>query len=179
MLANYPFHHWRERDNFRTACKFSQAAMKLPERRTTCYYQYSPRNRQEELPMRCGLASVLTCSRWPAAGDRPARRWSSTRRWTPSSPPPIFERFTAASGIAVLPKFDAESTKTVGLAEAILAESGRPRCDVFWNNEILHTCGWSGGPAGSLPAADAEQYPAAYRDRRRATGTVSPPGRGS
>jgi len=52
---------------------------------------------------------------------------------------PIFEDFTRETGIAVRPKFDTESTKTVGLAEAILAERNRPRCDVFWNNEILHT----------------------------------------
>lgn len=52
---------------------------------------------------------------------------------------PIFGEFTAQTGVTVLPKFDTESTKTVGLAEAILAERSRPRCDVFWNNEILHT----------------------------------------
>ncbi|MGD0653907.1 MAG: extracellular solute-binding protein [Thermoguttaceae bacterium] len=52
---------------------------------------------------------------------------------------PIFDDFTAAAGIVVRPKFDAESTKTVGLAEAIMAERNRPRCDVFWNNEILNT----------------------------------------
>lgn len=52
---------------------------------------------------------------------------------------PIFRDFTAATGIAVRPKFDTESTKTVGLAEAIMAERNRPRCDVFWNNEILNT----------------------------------------
>lgn len=52
---------------------------------------------------------------------------------------PIFDDFTAATGIAVRPKFDSESTKTVGLAEAVLAERNRPRCDVFWNNEILNT----------------------------------------
>ena len=52
---------------------------------------------------------------------------------------PILSDFAAQTGIDVRPKFDVESTKTVGLAEAILAESERPRCDVFWNNEILHT----------------------------------------
>ena len=52
---------------------------------------------------------------------------------------PIFDDFTAATGITVRPKFDTESTKTVGLTEAILAERKRPRCDLFWNNEILHT----------------------------------------
>jgi len=52
---------------------------------------------------------------------------------------PILADFSAASGIVALPKFDAESTKTVGLTEAIRRERDRPRCDVFWNNEILHT----------------------------------------
>jgi iron(III) transport system substrate-binding protein len=39
----------------------------------------------------------------------------------------------------VRPKYDTESTKTVGLVQAILAERERPRCDLFWNNEILNT----------------------------------------
>ncbi|HZL87517.1 MAG TPA: extracellular solute-binding protein [Pirellulaceae bacterium] len=52
---------------------------------------------------------------------------------------PILEDFERESGIVVRPKYDVESTKTVGLASAILAEKNRPRCDVFWNNEILHT----------------------------------------
>jgi iron(III) transport system substrate-binding protein len=52
---------------------------------------------------------------------------------------PILAEFTTNSGIAVWPKFDTESTKSVGLAQAIMAESDRPRCDVFWNNEILNT----------------------------------------
>ena len=52
---------------------------------------------------------------------------------------PIFAGFTEETSIDVLPKFDTESTKTVGLAQAILAERDRPRCDVFWNNEILNT----------------------------------------
>lgn len=52
---------------------------------------------------------------------------------------PILNQFAETSGVQVLPKFDTESTKTVGLAEAIFAERDRPRCDVFWNNEVLHT----------------------------------------
>jgi len=52
---------------------------------------------------------------------------------------PIFAQFTRATGISVRAKFDTEATKTVGLAEAIRAERKRPRCDLFWNNEILHT----------------------------------------
>ncbi len=52
---------------------------------------------------------------------------------------PIFDDFTRETGIAVLPKFDIESTKTVGLVQTILEERERPRCDVFWNNEVLNT----------------------------------------
>ena len=36
-------------------------------------------------------------------------------------------------------KFDVESTKTVGLVNQIIAEQKSPVCDVFWNNEIMHT----------------------------------------
>ena len=52
---------------------------------------------------------------------------------------PILNRFEQGSGITVLPKYDVESTKTVGLTQAIIGEAKRPRCDVFWNNEILNT----------------------------------------
>ena len=53
---------------------------------------------------------------------------------------PILEEFEAKSGVKTLPKFDVESNKTLGLTQAIIAESAeRPRCDVFWNNEILNT----------------------------------------
>lgn len=37
------------------------------------------------------------------------------------------------------PKFDVESTKTIGLVNRIMAEQDRVVCDVFWNNEVLHT----------------------------------------
>jgi iron(III) transport system substrate-binding protein len=52
---------------------------------------------------------------------------------------PIFAQFTQKTGIAVRAKYDAESTKTVGLTEAIISERARPRCDLFWNNEVIHT----------------------------------------
>lgn len=52
---------------------------------------------------------------------------------------PIFAAFTRQTGIEVKAKYDTESTKTVNLANAIIAERDRPRCDLFWNNEALHT----------------------------------------
>ncbi len=77
---------------------------------------------------------------------------------------PIFADFSKSTGIVVLPKFDAESTKTVGLANAIAEEADRPRCDVFWNNEILLTVRL--GRQGLLDVYRpkiAERYPAMYR----------------
>ena len=52
---------------------------------------------------------------------------------------PILERYEAQSGVPVRPKFDVEANKTLGLTQEIIAEAGLPRCDVFWNNEILNT----------------------------------------
>ena len=52
---------------------------------------------------------------------------------------PILQAFENETGIKVRAKYDVESTKTIGLVNAIIQEQQRPRCDVFWNNEILHT----------------------------------------
>jgi len=35
--------------------------------------------------------------------------------------------------------FDVEASKTLGLVTRIEQESAQPKCDVFWNNEIMHT----------------------------------------
>lgn len=54
---------------------------------------------------------------------------------------PILDAFERSidNQCGVVAKYDVESTKTVGLAQQIIAEAESPRCDVFWNNEILHT----------------------------------------
>lgn len=52
---------------------------------------------------------------------------------------PILQQFERETGIKVRAKFDLESNKTVGLANAILQQKSRPQCDLFWNNEIMHT----------------------------------------
>ena len=52
---------------------------------------------------------------------------------------PLLDDFEQQTGIVVRKKFDVESTKTVGLVTRIIREEKRPSCDVFWNNEILHT----------------------------------------
>jgi len=52
---------------------------------------------------------------------------------------PVLEAYAGQARVEVLPKFDVESTKTVGLTNLIKTEAARPRCDLFWNNEILNT----------------------------------------
>ncbi len=77
---------------------------------------------------------------------------------------PIFKDFTSDTGIAVRPKFDAESNKTVGLTLLILQERNRPRCDVFWNNEILNTLRLQQeGLLEVYRPAMADEYPATCR----------------
>lgn len=78
---------------------------------------------------------------------------------------PILDDFTARTGIRVKAVYDTESTKTVGLANKIRAETNRPRCDVFWNNEILNTLRLkSEGLLQACRPPQAENYPPQFRD---------------
>ena len=78
---------------------------------------------------------------------------------------PILEQFTRETGLHALPKYDLESAKTVGLTTAIIAEAGRPRCDVFWNNEILNTLRLQEqGLLEAYQSPAAAGFPERYRD---------------
>ena len=79
---------------------------------------------------------------------------------------PILQDFGKLTGVHVRSRFDAESTKTVGLTEALITESatGNPRCDLFWNNEILNTLRLEKlGLLDVYLSPTHEPYPAAYR----------------
>ena len=83
----------------------------------------------------------------------------------PAFSEPILNRFEAETGIRVRAKYDTEKTKTVGLVEAIRAERSRPRCDVFWNNEIIHTLRLKRqGLLQPFACPAAKGFPAAFRD---------------
>lgn len=80
---------------------------------------------------------------------------------------PIFEEFTRQTGVTVLAKYDTESTKTVGLTQAIFAESKRPRCDLFWNNEIVNTLRLEQADLlSSYTSKIAQSYPLQYRSSK-------------
>lgn len=51
----------------------------------------------------------------------------------------ILDEFDKRHGLKVAPKFDTEADKSVSLYVELVNEKDRPRCDVFWNNEILST----------------------------------------
>ena len=51
----------------------------------------------------------------------------------------ILRDFTRRTGIPVAARYDTEATKSLGLTELLIREKSAPRCDVFWNNELLGT----------------------------------------
>ena len=116
---------------------------------------------------KCGLLACLIAAIFTLA----VGCWSSSRNdvvaytaLDSQFSQPVFDDFAAETGVVVRAKFDTESTKTVGLANAVLAEAARPRCDVFWNNEILNTLRLE--KAGLLAAYNppiAKKFPAAFR----------------
>lgn len=53
---------------------------------------------------------------------------------------PILDAFDRNHpGVEIARQFDVEASKTLGLLTRIEQEQARTRCDVFWNNEIIHT----------------------------------------
>ena len=77
---------------------------------------------------------------------------------------PVLRDYQQKTGVRVDPKYDVESTKTVGLTQLLVAESRRPRCDLFWNNEILNTLRLRRrGLLASFHPRSASGYPDAFK----------------
>jgi len=82
---------------------------------------------------------------------------------------PIFEAFTRETGITVQAAYDVESTKSVQLTQRIMKERNRPRCDVFWNNEVVNALRLdSEGLLAEFASAAGQKYPPQYRSSRGA-----------
>ncbi len=80
---------------------------------------------------------------------------------------PILAEFTKQTGIRVRAKYDSESTKTVQLTTNILAEQARPRCDLFWNNEIVNTLRLDQlNLLDEYEPKGADAFPQAYHSRK-------------
>ncbi len=52
---------------------------------------------------------------------------------------PILAAFEKETGLDLEVHYDQEANKTVGQISRIVAERDNPNCDVFWNNELVHT----------------------------------------
>jgi len=51
----------------------------------------------------------------------------------------IFAAFTKDTGIRVLPVFDTEEAKTLGLVHRLIAEKDHPQADVFWSGDCARS----------------------------------------
>ena len=78
---------------------------------------------------------------------------------------PLLEAFTQETGIAVKAVYDSEAQKTTGLVTRIIAERGRPRADVFWNNEVAQTIVLKDkGALEAYVSPAAEHIPEEFKD---------------
>lgn len=115
------------------------------------------------LALGCKRSSTPSTS--PATSTQPARQVVVYTALDRQFSEPILNAFTKKTGIDVLASYDTESTKTVGLTNRIREERSRPRCDVFWNNEILNTIQLKNeGLLAPCQPAEAQNYPERYRD---------------
>lgn len=113
-------------------------------------------------------AMPLVCAAWCAcerSASPPVRQVVVYTALDRSFSEPILAEFERRTGIRTLAVYDVESTKSVGLANRIRSERRRPRCDVFWNNEILNTLSMKReGLLRAIHPTNAELYPAEVRD---------------
>jgi iron(III) transport system substrate-binding protein len=84
----------------------------------------------------CFFSVSLSCRKSPQQNYRKVVLYCSVDQ---AIAEPIIAEFEKLTGIDVLPRFDTEASKTVGLVQRIRAEAASPIADVFWSNEIFHT----------------------------------------
>jgi iron(III) transport system substrate-binding protein len=78
---------------------------------------------------------------------------------------PILREFERRTGIPLSIRFDTEATKSLGLVELLMRERAKPRCDVFWNNELLGTLDLArAGALEPYKGTGYERIPAGFKD---------------
>ncbi|MCX5885492.1 MAG: extracellular solute-binding protein [Proteobacteria bacterium] len=79
---------------------------------------------------------------------------------------PILKDFEKEKGIKVKAVYDVEAQKTTGLVNRLLAEKDRPKCDVFWNSEIIRTMYLKNkGLLAPYKSPSADDIPPQFKDR--------------
>jgi len=77
---------------------------------------------------------------------------------------PVLLAFEKRSGIDVRAVYDTEETKSTGVLNRLLAESGRPQADVFWSGDpIRPQILIARGLVAAYSSASADGIPAAFR----------------
>ena len=77
----------------------------------------------------------------------------------------ILRDFTRQTGIPVATRYDTEATKSLALTELLVREKDAPRCDVFWNNELLGTLDLQEkGILAAYRGSGWERIPANFKD---------------
>jgi hypothetical protein len=88
---------------------------------------------------------------------------------------PVLRAYAQRTGVEVLTKFDVESSKAVGLANAIIAETARPRCDLFWNTRRRRDAGHPAGRGQRSPLGQGDQARGRHDPpRERPAGRIGP-----
>ena len=78
---------------------------------------------------------------------------------------PIIRQFERETGLTVKALYDQEAVKTVGLVTRLVAEESNPKCDVFWNNELVHTIRLKNkGLLAPYVSPSAADIPAKWKD---------------
>lgn len=79
---------------------------------------------------------------------------------------PVLQDFEKTTQIKVKAVYDIEATKTTGLVNRLIAEKRNPRCDVFWNNEIINTIVLKRkGVLAPYTSPSARDIPASFKDK--------------
>ena len=79
---------------------------------------------------------------------------------------PILDAFVRDTGVQIRHvKYDVEANKSVSLATALRLEKDHPKCDVYWNNEPLHTMRLAAeGLFEPYASPEAADIPAQFKD---------------
>ncbi len=77
----------------------------------------------------------------------------------------VLKDFEAETGIKVVVVGDTEATKSLGLVQRLLREKNNPKCDVFWNNQVLGTMQLAdAGVLQSYKGSGFERIPDRFKD---------------
>ncbi|MCX5662734.1 MAG: extracellular solute-binding protein [Planctomycetota bacterium] len=77
----------------------------------------------------------------------------------------ILRQFEKETGVPLSIRYDTEATKSLNLVELLLREGKSPRCDVFWNNQLVGTDQLkAAGLLEPYKGPGYERIPSNYRD---------------